>query len=73
MSVQGSGIQSGRLSPSRCRCDGCRPGGGRPILVRWRRIFFTSVGSVITARIRIGEVHLGQTNGGIPRPGGRIV
>jgi len=33
------------------------------ILMRWRRIFFTSPGSVITARMRIFEEQRGQTNG----------
>jgi hypothetical protein len=36
---------------------GSSPGGGRPTFTRCRRIFLTSSGSVITARIRIGEPH----------------
>jgi hypothetical protein len=49
-----------RLGIQRSRVN---PGGERPILTRWRRIFRTSSGSVITARIRIGAEQLGQTNG----------
>ena len=41
----------------------CRPRGGRPISMRWRRIFFTSPGSVIMARMHIFEQQRGQTNG----------
>jgi len=37
---------------------GSSPGGGRPTFTKCRRIFLTSCGSVITARIRIGEPHL---------------
>ena len=42
---------------------GSKPGGERPILTRCRRILFTSSGSVITARIPIGEPHRGQVRG----------
>jgi hypothetical protein len=34
-------------------------------LMRWRRIFLTSAGSMITARIRIFEEQRGQTIGSI--------
>jgi len=42
---------------------GSSPGGDRPIFTRCRKIFLTSAGSVIPARIRIGEPHLLQVKG----------
>ena len=42
---------------------GSNPGGGQPILIRWRKIFFTSAGLVMTASTRIFEKQRGQTNG----------
>ena len=43
--------------------EGSNPAGGRPIFSRWRRIFFTSPRSVMTARMRIFEEQRGQING----------
>jgi len=45
--------------------EGSNPGGGRPIFTRGRRIFFTSPGSVMTARMRIFEEQRGQIKGSI--------
>ena len=45
---------------SAARRNGAPPG---PIFTRWRSILRTSSGSVITARIRIGEPHRLQVNG----------
>ena len=39
------------------------PGGGLPVFARWRRIFLTSSGSVIIARILMGEPQRPQTIG----------
>ena len=36
---------------------------GRPIFTRWRRILFTSPGSVMTARMRIFEEQRGRSRG----------
>ena len=43
--------------------EGSKPGGGQPILIRWRRIFFTSAELVMTASTRIFEEQRGQIDG----------
>jgi len=55
--------QAGKGTDSQLSEAGSNPGGERPILTRWRRIFRTSSGTVMTARIRIGAEQRGQTNG----------
>ena len=45
------------------RSAGSKPGGGQSLLIRWRRIFFTSAGLVMTASTRIFEEQRGQING----------
>jgi hypothetical protein len=74
---EASDRQGDRVSPgvktkgTDCQFDeaGSKPGGDRPIFTRWQTTegcsgsFGTSSGSVITARMRIGEPHLGHSRG----------